>query len=356
MEALSQYKKHIVRKDASAREALQLLDYLGEAESKTLFVLEDNKLIGTLTDGDIRRGLLRGLEISASVLDFMNKNFKSLLKEEVRPDVLSGYRENEIWLLPVVNEGKEIQQIIDLKNVRTVIPATAVIIAGGRGERLRPLTDAVPKPMLKVGKKPIIEINIDRLINFGIRQFYISVGYLAEKIIDYLGDGSSKGVQIRYLHDVPGTPLGTLGACSMIEQVDHDQLLIMNSDILTNINFEDFYDYYTSNKAVMCAASIPYKVQLPYGIMQADEGSNIMGLTEKPMYTYYANAGIYLVHKNLLPLVPKGRIYNATDLMQHLIDTDQKLVHYPILQYWLDIGKYEDYIRAQEDIKHISYS
>jgi dTDP-glucose pyrophosphorylase len=347
------YKEHFISMEATAREALKVLDQLPDNEIRTLFVLDGTRLAGTLTDGDIRRGLLSGREISENVSLYMNRNFKSLKRDQVNPEVLTKFRQLEIWFLPVINEAQEIEQVINLKNLRTVIPAAALIMAGGRGERLRPLTDSLPKPMLKVGDRPIIEWNIDRLIQFGIRKFYISVNYLGEKIMDHFGDGNSKDVSIEYLRE--DQPMGTLGACSLIGDLGYDQLLVMNSDILTNIDFEDFFNHFKSKNALMCAASIPYNVNIPYGIMKMDDHDEVKGLVEKPTYTYYANAGIYFLHRDLIARVPQGARYNATDLMQELIDHSEKLVHYPILQYWLDIGKYEDYIRAQHDYKHINF-
>lgn len=353
MVPVNHYKEHYIQSDATAREALKILDQLPDNEIRTLLVVEGDKMVGTLTDGDIRRGLLSNREISESVSMYMNRKFKSIKREELRPEVLRKFRESEIWLLPVLNEKNGIEQVVNLKNLRTVIPAAALIMAGGRGERLRPLTDTLPKPLLKIGDKPIIEINIDRLIQFGIKRFYISIKYLGEKIINHFGDGSYKGVSITYLKEE--TPLGTLGASSMITEFEYEHLLVMNSDILTNIDFEDFFNYYHSRDALMCAASIPYNVNIPYGIMKMDEVDCITGLAEKPTYTYYANAGIYLLRKKLIQQIPRNTLYNATDLMQQLIDQRERIVQYPILQYWLDIGKYEDYVKAQQDYKHINF-
>jgi len=353
MESLELYKSHIVHHNITGREALQQLDNLPEGHPRTLFVTNDHNMIGSLTYGDIRRGLLKGNEITDHLERYINQSFHFLKKGEVSPEALKIFKSKEIWLLPVLNGSKEIVDIIDLKNTYTVIPAAALIMAGGRGERLKPLTDTLPKPMLKVGDRPIIEINIDRLIKFGIKKFYISVRYLSEKIIEYFGDGSSKNVSIEYIHE--DEPLGTIGACCKIENLDSDHLLVMNSDILTNIDFEDFYNFYNCKKAVMCVASIPYNYQVPYGILQHTAEDFVTGLVEKPAYTYYANAGIYILNKELIKKIPSGQFYNATDLMQQLIDEKQKLLHYPILQYWLDIGKYEDYLRAQQDYKHLNF-
>jgi dTDP-glucose pyrophosphorylase len=353
MKSSDQYKKNIISLETTGREALQILDTFPESHTRTLFVVDNNKMVGTLTYGDIRRGLLRDREISDSVLHYMNKKFRSLNKNEIKPALLAKYRSEEIWLLPVLNENNEIENIIDLKQTRTVIPSAVMLMAGGRGERLKPLTDTLPKPMLNVGGKPILEINIDRLVKFGIKTFYISVRHLSEKIIDYFGDGSSKNIMIKYISE--DEPLGTFGACAFIGDLEFDELIVMNADILTNIDFEDFFNFYKTNNAVMCTASIPYNVRIPYGILETDGNDFVTSLVEKPSYTYYANAGIYIVHKSLLKNIPQKRVYNATDLMTSLIEQKQKLVHYPILQYWLDVGKYEDYIRAQHDYLHINF-
>ena len=353
MEKLKHYSDHLIAVTASGREALQSLDSLPENRSRALLVIEDNKLVGTLTYGDIRRGLLNNKEISDSVAHYMNIDFKCLLQDDINPLTLKEYRNKEYWLLPVLDCACQIVDVIDLKHKRTVIPAAALIMAGGKGERLKPLTDILPKPMLLVGGKPIIETNIDRLIKFGIKKIYISVGYLAEKIIEYFGDGSKKGVEIEYIREEE--PLGTLGACCMIEDLEYDQLIVMNSDVLTNIDFEDLYNHYKSKEAEMCVASIPYHVKIPYGVMQSNGEQLVNALIEKPSYTYYANAGIYVLHKDIVTSIPRKRFYNATDLMQQLIDNKQRLVHYPILEYWLDIGKYEDFIRAQQDYSHINF-
>ena len=349
---LENYKRHFIPVSSSARDALKILDQLPQNEVRVLFVLDGNKMVGTLTDGDIRRGLLQDKEISEGVSLYMNKNFQRFRSGEVNPESIARYRKLDIWFLPVLNEHSEIEQVINLKNLHTVIPAAALIMAGGRGERLRPLTDTLPKPLLKVGDKPIIEINIDRLIRFGVTKFYISIKYLGEKIKEYLGDGSYKNVSIEYVCEEQ--PLGTIGAASLINGLDYDHLLVMNADILTNLDYEDFFNYYLSAHATMCAASFPYSVIVPYGIMNMNEDDLVSGLVEKPTYTYYANAGIYLFNKGLIKKIPKGVLYNATDLMQLLIDKNEKLIQYPILQYWLDIGKPADYTKAQEDIKHLN--
>ncbi|RQO67579.1 nucleotidyltransferase [Pedobacter sp. KBW06] len=344
---------YIISKEASAREALAYIEGLSKVDA-VLFVIEtDSKLVGSLTDGDIRRGLLNGLEISQPIHLFMNPNFKYLKQTKNNIEEIKAYKKAEINLIPLIDEDFRLLEILDLKHIKTVLPLAALIMAGGKGERLKPLTTNTPKPMLKVGDKPIIEHNIDRLISFGIKDIYISVKYLKDQIIDYFGDGSSKGVNIRYIEETDA--LGTLGALALINEIEYEDILVLNSDILTNIDYEDFYNYYKQHEATMALASIPYHVNIPYAVLETNE-HKVSAFTEKPSYIYYSNGGIYILKFSLKTWFEKGTFFNATDLMDKIIsDKTYCLAHYPLLSYWLDIGKHQDYTKAQEDIKHINF-
>jgi len=236
-----------------------------------------------------------------------------------------------------------------LAKLNSILPLRAVIMAGGKGERLRPLTENTPKPMLPLGDKPIIEHNIDRLISFGIDTITISVRYLSDQIINYFGNGSSKGITINYIEE--DEPLGTIGCLSQIGKIDHEAILVLNSDVFTNINFEDFYLTFEDENADMAVASIPYSVDIPYAIMELNDNC-ITSFKEKPKNTYYANAGIYLIKKESLAHIPKNTFFNATDLMDAIMARTGKLIHSPITGYWIDIGKHDDYNKAREIIKH----
>lgn len=345
---------HIIQPYESAREALRKLDALPELVNRTLFVVDDTgKLCGTLTDGDIRRGLLRNQEISNEVRDFMYSQFKHVLSNKVSPDVLQRFRRANLTLIPVIDEMGMLVEVIDLSKTRTILPITAVIMAGGKGERLRPLTETVPKPMLHVGSKPIIEHNIDRLVQFGVREIYISINYLGDQIKNYFGDGSSKGISIRYVEETE--PLGTIGALSLISEFKEETIFLINSDLLTNIDLEQFYTNHHDAGANMSVASIPYRVQVPYAVLEAQE-ERVLGFVEKPGYNYHVSAGMYLIARDaLIKWLPTKGFYNATDFMEKLITEQGKLIHYPHTGYWLDIGKYADYIQAQEDIKYIRF-
>lgn len=347
------YHEHIVLKDDEARTALKILDQLPDSASRTLFVVNaESVMVGSVTDGDIRRGLLNGLEISQNIELFMNIRFKYIQDTQNNIALIKKFKKANIMLIPRLDEQFKILEILDLNFTRTLLPFTALLMAGGRGERLKPFTDSTPKPMLKIGNKPILEINIDRLISYGITEIYISVKYLKEQIMDYFGDGSTKGINIYYLEE--NDPLGTLGALANIESISHEDLLVMNSDLLTNIDFEDFYNFYNEHRATMALASIPYHVSIPYAVLDTNNHL-VESFSEKPTYTYYSNGGIYLMKFALKKHITKGEFYNATDLMDKIIlEKDQSLVHYPLLTYWLDIGKHQDFIKAQEDIKHIN--
>lgn len=345
---MKNFTNYTIHKDYSCLEALKKLDQ--EKSNQTLFVLDNNeKLIGTVTDGDIRRGLIKGLNLESSIDQYCYPNFSFI---NTRIDVATIHRlKNEgIKVLPKLNEFGQIEKVFDLSRLNSILPLHAVIMAGGKGERLRPLTDNTPKPMLPLGGKPIIEHNIDRLISFGIDTITISVRYLSEQIISYFGNGSSKGISINYIEE--DAPLGTIGCVAQIGQIYHEAILLLNSDVYTNIDFEDFYLNFEKENADMAVASIPYSVDIPYAIMELNE-NNITSFKEKPKNTYYANAGIYLIKKESLEHIPKNSFFNATDLMNCIMANNGKLIHRPITGYWIDIGKHDDYNKAQEIIKHL---
>lgn len=342
------FKENIILFSASIVEAMQKLNQV--PETLTLFVLnQKNQIIGTLTDGDIRRGFINGLSLSDDVQRFMNKQFSVVTKKFDVFDFKNA-KNKGIRLLPVIDENCQILKVYDLKKQKSILPVEAVIMAGGRGERLRPLTDTIPKPMLPLADKPIIEHNIDRLISYGIQKIYISIRYLGQKIIDYFGNGKSKGISIEYIWEEE--PLGTAGALSLINNFKTEYILIMNGDLFTNIDFEDLYLNTIYKKASVGIASITYTAKVPYGIFKTNGSNIVSGLIEKPVYTEYANAGIYILNKNVLSKIPYKQFYNMTDLLEQLIKENEIIIHNPIIGYWIDIGQYENYKNAIEISKH----
>ncbi len=338
------FKKHLINHNCTVKEALAKLDQL--AADAILFVVdEDQKLIGSLTDGDVRRGLLKDMSINQKVIDFIQPNPKFIIKSDYSIKDLEKFRKANLKVIPVLNENHQLINVINFRFLKSYLPIDAIIMAGGRGTRLKPLTDNTPKPLLKVADKPIIEHNIDRLISYGIDDFWLSINYLGDQLIEYFKNGESKGVQIEYVTE--DKPLGTVGAVRTIKNLQHDTVLITNSDILTNLDYEDFYQDFIQSDADLSVVTIPYEVLIPYAVLETEK-ERVKSFKEKPTYTYYSNGGIYLIRKELLNLIPENEFYNATDLMEELIKQSKNIKSYPLRGYWLDIGKHEDYKRAQE--------
>jgi len=342
-------KKHCIPNTKTISDALHQLNDLGQ--ELTLFVIRDNALVGTVTDGDIRRGLLKRISLDESIESIMFTNFSLIRGGKYTFQEIEKIRKRGVNILPVVDDQNKIIKLLDLSELQTILPIDVVIMAGGEGRRLRPLTELTPKPLLAVGKKPILEHNIDRLINFGIENFWISIRYLGEQIETYFKDGSSKGVNIAYVRE--DKPLGTIGAINKISTFHHDHILIINSDILTDIDYQDFYANFLAAEADLAVATIPYTVNVPYGVLETTNG-HIVSFKEKPSYTYHSNGGIYLMRKQILAHIPDD-FFNATDLMELLIKKGNKVTSYPLRNYWLDIGSPEDYRKANEDIKYLKF-
>lgn len=344
------FGEHIIHHKATVRQTLEMLNKLS-GDNITLFVEDDErKIIGAVTDGDVRRGLLRGVELKDEVHNLMNPNFWAVTSNNYDLETIKKVKSNKIKLLPVLDAEKKILRLIDFQQQLSFLPVDAVIMAGGEGIRLRPLTEKTPKPLLKVGDKPILEHNLDRLRKYGVCNIHITLNYLGDRIIECFGNGKSKGLNIQYVKE--SQKMGTLGAISLIEDFEHDVILVMNSDILTNIDFEDFYGEFMAKGADLAVASIPYEVKVPYAVLELN-GQKIVSFAEKPTYTYYSNGGIYLLKKEVLQFIPNNRRYDATELMEKMIQEGLHIFSYPIRSYWLDIGKPQDYEKAQEDIHHI---
>lgn len=341
-------KDYIISKEATMMDALIQLN---KTQTFTLFVVDESeKVLGALTDGDIRRGLINGVTLDSDVYSICLKAFRYVDDKNNTPQYISELRSLGIRLIPYLSATGKIERLIDLQKTLGLLPIDAVIMAGGRGERLRPLTDTQPKPLLPLGGKPIIEYNVDRMLSYGIENITISVRYLGEQIKEYFGDGSDRNISIRYVEE--DRPLGTLGAVSQIHHFTNDVVLVMNSDLFTDINLEEFYLHFLESRADMAVASVPYNVTVPYAVMQTADGL-VHAFEEKPTYTYYSNAGIYLIKRSILETLEEGGRCDATDLMQQLINGGKRLTYFPIVGYWIDIGKPEDYKKAQEFIKYV---
>lgn len=341
--------RHLIVSSAPVRKALAQLETLG-ADAVVFVVDEEGRLQSSLTDGDIRRGLIRGLNLDSPLSDYTEPGVKYLQQLNFSIEELRKLRSKNYGIIPVIDRERHIVDIVNFRTQRSYLPLQAIIMAGGMGSRLRPLTDTVPKPLLKVGDYPILEHNVRRLLSFGIKHITISVRYLGEQIVEHFGDGGRFGLKIDYLWEEE--PRGTIGVVSDVETFTAKDILIMNSDLLTTIDFEEMYEDMLAKSADMVVATIPYEVKIPYGVIETD-ADQIIALREKPTYTYYSNAGIYMIKANHLRRIPKEGVYTAPELIRDLCDTQQKVTHFPVVDYWLDIGKPIDYQRAQRDINHL---
>ena len=344
------FTKHLVKKGTPLNDVLAQLNLL--KEDKILFIVEnDLTFLGTVTDGDIRRGLLKKVSLKQKIESIQQTRPKFFYEKKIALNELITLRKSGYKVIPILDDNKRIIRLINFNNIKSFLPLDAIIMAGGRGIRLSPLTNKIPKPLLKIGKKPIMEYNLDRLISFGIKDFLFSVNYLKDQIKTHFNSRKEQ-VNIQYIEETK--PMGTIGALSLIDNIKNEHVLVTNSDILTNIDYEDFYLDFLKNDADISMVTIPYEVVIPYGVVNGIQ-NQVKGIQEKPTYTYYSNAGIYLMKRDVLFSIPKNTFFNATDLITNELSKNKKVISYSFSGYWLDIGKPEDYKRAQTDIKHINF-
>lgn len=343
-------KDHLISQNTTLLEALAKINTLAP-EPLVLFVVDDeNHMVGTLTDGDSRRALIAGASLNDKVERIMLKNFRYMRLEDITNVLeIRHQKEMKMKLVPILNEDRHIVDIINLEKNKTRLPIDAVLMAGGKGERLRPLTEKTPKPLLPVGSKAIIDHNVERLVTYGVKHINVTVNYLAEQIEEHFKEPIG-GVQVHTVREPKF--LGTIGSIRFVKQFYNDAVLVMNSDLFTNINYEDFYLHFKEHDADMSVAAVPYTVSVPFGIFNL-EGRNINGLIEKPTYNYYANAGVYLIKKSALDMIPEETFFNATDLIEKLIAEGRKVIRFPLNGTWIDIGNPQEYQKANELVKYL---
>ncbi len=339
----------LIKPDNTIRDALEIIN--NEALRVVLVVDEEDVLLGVVTDGDIRRGLLNNLPLTEPVSEVMNTNPTTALENSSREELIDLMERLDILSVPLLNvNGK----VIGLETLHGALHQPkhqnpVFIMAGGFGTRLKPLTDTCPKPMLHIGNKPILETVIRSFIKAGFVNFYISTHYMPEQIQAYFGDGSEMGVNITYVHEEQ--PLGTGGALGLLpKDLPKDlPLIMMNGDVLTKVDFQRLLDFHVDNgaDATMCVREYDY--QIPYGVING-EGNKITSMVEKPVQRFFVNAGIYVVSPEVIASVPKNhRVDMPTLLEEHMNERDNVLM-FPIHEYWLDIGRMDDFNRAQADI------
>lgn len=342
--------QYIIRETSTIKDALVSLNNISHDVLSLLVLNESGQLVGTLTDGDIRRGLIAGSQLTDEVSTIMHRDFRFIKQSEFDVAHVKDFRERKILFIPILDEENHIVDVVNLQKFKSHLPVDAVLMAGGKGERLRPLTEKTPKPLLKVGDKCIIDHNIDRLISYGINHINVTVNYLREQIEEHYAE-SRNGVQVLTFREPKF--LGTIGSIKFVDTFYNDTILVMNSDLFTNIDYEDFFLHFQSHNAEMSVAAVPYNVSIPYGILDLN-GREIKGLIEKPKYNYYANAGIYLIKKSALAEIPDEEFFNATDLIEKLIAQGKKVIRYPLNGTWIDIGNPQEYEKAKDLVKHIN--
>ena len=338
--------------DQPIRAALEQIDRGGLGIA--LIVDQERHLIGTVSDGNIRRAMLAAIDLETPVTILLERKAETYTKPVTakvgtsRGTLLELMRQYVLHEIPLL-DSKE--RVVDLIGIDELIPASdlpvqAVIMAGGLGSRLRPLTEDLPKPMLPVGGRPLMEVLLEQLHDSGIRRASVTTYYRPEKITEYFGNGEAVGVELTYINEQE--PLGTGGALGLIPQPS-EPMLVINGDVLTQVNFRAFLAFHQENRSDMTVAVRRYEFEVPYGVVDC-EGVRVRGLREKPRMDFFVNAGIYLLEPVVFQYIPKGKFFNMTDLIQRLLDVNRIVVGFPVREYWLDIGQHAEYAKAQEDV------
>ncbi len=342
------FSNSIVDTNATITQAVEAINKGGIRLA--VVVDQEYRLMGVVTDGDIRRALLAFVDFSLPVTNVMNAKPISVSEGTTVTEMLTLMREYSVLHLPVIdsqNKLIDIETFERISNIKAPKTTPVFLMAGGFGTRLRPLTNAIPKVMLKVGSRPILETIMLGFIEHGFSQFYISVYYLAEQIREHFGDGSKWGVKIEYVEEVE--PLGTGGALSLLPNTIDEPIIMMNGDLLTNIDFSNLLKFHKNRaaKATMCVRE--YSVEVPYGVIESKD-SKITSIVEKPKQQYFVNAGVYVLSPEVFKGVPQNTKKDMPDLFNELIGSGENVLMYPIQEYWLDIGRLGDFEKAQTDV------
>lgn len=349
---MNELERVTVSPNSSVRQVMECID---QSAKGIALVLDDQRhLIGTVTDGDIRRAILAGMDLDLSISELLRLRQPIFASGAItaplgtdETTLLDLMTENDVRHIPLVDENECVTDISFLTEIvkEHKLPIRAVVMAGGFGNRLRPLTEDVPKPMLPVGNKPLLQLIVEQFKQAGIRQVNVATHYKGDVIAEHFKNGEAFGVDIRYVKE--DQPLGTAGALSLLEEAD-EPLLVMNGDILTRVDFRALLHFHREHKADLTVCVRQYEFNVPYGVIDTD-GVNVKGISEKPVVRQFINAGIYLLNPQVRRLVPNGQAYDIPDLIERLIKEERTVVCFPIREYWLDIGEAGQYDQAQSD-------
>jgi dTDP-glucose pyrophosphorylase len=342
--------QNLIGEEASVLDAAQALE---RARPKIVVVTDgEGRLRGTITDGDIRRALLRGVRLDASAAGIMYTSPAVGSITQSRESLITKMKERDIHQIPLLNDAGQVVAIKTLSELEQsgIHNNIVVLLAGGLGTRLRPLTEDCPKPMLKVGGKPLLQSIVERFVAYGFHRFRISVNYKAEMIKDFFGDGGTWGIEIAYIEEEEA--LGTAGPLGRLQDDVTEPVIVMNGDVLTSINLENMLQFHVDKGAAATVAVRSYDLQVPYGVLELDD-DRVTAITEKPVFSFFVNAGAYVLASDVVNAIPKNRHLDMPDLLRGLLTEDQHIGVFPIYEYWMDIGRRDDFDQAQRDIREL---
>jgi len=345
---MSDWKSILVQKTKTILDVIAIIDRGGV--QLALVVDENGRLLGTVTDGDVRRGILKGKGMADSVMEIMNANPITARESESTEEILKKMKDRSLLQIPVLDSDR---RVVDLQILERILKGkrhenAVVLMAGGEGKRLYPLTKDTPKPLLKVGDKPILETILQNFVSQGFHNFHLSVNYKAEMIEDYFEDGSKWGCEVSYIRE--DSQMGTAGALSLLPRDVQGPIIVMNGDVLTKTNFEALLNFHKEEKAEATMCVREYDFQVPYGVVRLD-GTRIQAIDEKPVHTFYVNGGIYVLNPSALELIPKNSAFDMPSVFSKLAEQGRKGSAYALREYWLDIGRSDDFERASVDYK-----
>ena len=334
---------------STIKKALSVID--SGAVKIALVIDADNKLLGTLSDGDIRRGLLRKKTLNDTVEDIYFKNPLTAKNGSSREDLLHLCSINKIGQVPIIDNDRKVLDlfVVDYVPFKKQHENHVVLMVGGLGTRLRPLTENTPKPMLEVGDKPILETIVKCFVDGGFTNITMCLGYKSNVIKDYFQDGTNFGAKIDYV--IEEKRMGTAGALTLLKENINKPFFVMNGDLLTNVNFEKLLDFHESNKSIATMCVREHDIEVPYGVVNLDN-EKIISIDEKPVHSFFVNAGIYLLDPECISLIPINKFYDMPSLFEELILNNKNIISFPLKGYWMDVGKISDYEKANTDHKN----
>jgi len=340
----------ITTSNVSIKEVLKIIE---DGVKQIALVVDENKrLIGTVCDGDVRRGLLKGLTLDNSIESIIFRTPNTATISNTKEEILKLALSKKLHQIPIVDhDGKivgiqEIEELIKPKEKTNKV----ILMVGGLGTRLRPLTENTPKPMLKVGNKPILQTIVEKFAEYGYVNIVMCVNYKSHIIQDYFGDGREFGVNIEYI--LEEQRMGTAGALSLLKEKPTESFFVMNGDLLTNVNFEHLHDFHIANNSIGTMCVREYDFQVPYGVVNID-GSNILSIEEKPVQKFFVSAGIYMLSPYVLKYIPKNEFFDMPTLFEKLISVNKNAISFPLREYWLDIGRIEEYKKANDEYNEV---